>query len=295
MSINPEERRNVGSDSVFVIPIGPNCRPEFVTDTIDSIRYFAPMARIILVDNSRRGLGVELGKCHQLTVVEARARGVFGGLYLNLSDGFREALTRPFRILVRLDTDALIAGSDFEVKAIELFDSDMYLGSLGSFRIGYDRIGVRYADWAKRQILLYLAVRAWTNPWAAQMFVGLLLRARKHGYMLGDSIQGGAAIYRYEAVMALDRAALLGRPELSRTGLQEDYIVGLCLYSIGYHLGEFGNKFDDLPMGVNWGSLQAAPQELLELGKSIVHSTKNFEGMDEQAIRNEFRSARQER
>ncbi len=295
MSIDPEKRRNVGADSVFVIPVGPKCRPDFVTDTIDSIRYFAPTARIILVDDSRRGLGIKLGERYQLTVVEARARGVFGGLYLNLSDGFKEALTRPFRILVRLDTDALIAGSDFEVKAIELFDSDPHLGSLGSFRVGYDRIGVRNAGWAKRRILLYLAVRAWTNPRAAHKFVGLLLRARKHGYMLGDSIQGGAAIYRYEAVAALDENGLLGRAELFRTGLQEDYIFGLCLYSIGYQLGEFGNRYDDLPMGVDWRTLPAAPQELLELGKSIIHSTKNFETMDEQAIRNEFRSARQER
>jgi hypothetical protein len=294
MSVEPEERRKVGSDSVFVIPVGPNCQPEFVSDTIESIRYFAPSARIILVDDSRRGLGSELGERYELTVVEARARGVFGGLYLNLSDGFREALTRPFRILVRLDTDALIAGSDFELKAIELFNLDSQLGSLGSFRIGYDRIGVRNADWAKRRILLYLSLRIWTNPREAQKFAGLLLRAHRHGYTLGDSIQGGAAVYRYEAVLTLEKSDLLGRVELSKTGLQEDYIFGLCLYSIGYHLGEFGNRFDDLPMGVNWRSLPAAPQELLELGKSIIHSTKIFEGMDERAIRSEFRSARQE-
>jgi hypothetical protein len=295
MSISPERRRNAGSDSVFVIPVGPNCQPDFVADTIESIRYFAPMARIILVDDSRRGLGDKLGEHYQLTVVEAPARGVFGGLYLNLSAGFQEALRRPFRILVRFDTDALVAGSDFETKAIELFNSDSHLGSLGSFRIGYDCIGIRNADWARRRIFLYLAVHAWTHPRAVQEFAGLLLRARKHGYTLGDSIQGGAAIYRYEAVAALDEGGLLGRANLSRTGLQEDYIFGMCLYSVGYHLGEFGNRFDDLPMGVAWRTLPAAPQELLELGKSIIHSTKKYETMDEQAIRNEFRSARQER
>lgn len=127
------------------------------------------------------------------------------------------------------------------------------------------------------------------------MFAGLLQRARKEGYQLGDSIQGGAAIYRYEALLALEKNGLLGRAELAATGLQEDYIFGLCLFSIGYHLGEFGNKFDDLPMGVDWRALPAAPQELMALGKSIIHSTKTFEAMDEQAIRNEFRSAREPR
>jgi hypothetical protein len=47
-------------------------------------------------------------------------------------------------------------------------------------------------------------------------------------------------------------------------------------------------------MGVDWKGLPAAPKELMDLGKSIIHSTKNFEAMDEQAIRNEFRSARQQ-
>lgn len=295
MFINPAGQSDVGSHTVFVIPVGPSCQPDFVADTLDSVRYFAPMARIIIVDDSRRGLGVELGERYELTVLEARARGVFGGLYLNLSDGFKEALTQPFRILVRLDTDALISGSDFEVKAIDSFNSNPHLGSLGSFRIGYNRIGVRNTHWAKQRILIYLTVHAWIKPRAARMIVGLLRRARKHGYKLGEAIMGGAAVYRYEALVALDEYDLLGRAELAGTGLQEDYIFGLCLFSIGFQLGEFGDKFDDLPMGVDWGALPAAPKELMELGKSIIHSTKKFESMDEHAIRNEFRSARHQR
>lgn len=290
--MNAESPHKIGSNTVFVIPIGPECQPDFVADTIDSIHHFAPWARIIAIDDSRRGLGTELSERYQLTVLEARAPGVFGGLYLNLSDGFREALTQPFRILVRFDTDALIAGSNFEDKALELFDSDTKLGSLGSFRVGYSGVGVRNARWAQRRILAYLGVHAWTTPRAARMFAGLLIRARRSGYKLGDSVQGGAAVYRHEAVVALNENGLLGRTELAGTGLQEDYIFGLCLFSVGFHLGEFGNRLDDLPMAVDWGALPAAPKELMKLGKSIIHSTKTFESMDEQAIRNEFRSAR---
>jgi|SRR5665213_1159058 len=292
MSISPDGPRDVGIDTVFVIPVGPDCQPDFVADTIESIRYFAPLARIIVVDGSRRDLGVKLALRYQLTVLEASASGLYGSLYLNLSDGFREALTRPFRILVRFDTDALIAGSDFEAKAIGCFDLDQYLGSLGSFRIGYDRIGIRSARWAQRRTLLYLASNAFINPRQTLMVVRLLLRAHKQGYKLGDAIMGGVAVYRYEAVEALNNADLLGRIELAKMGLQEDYIFGLCLFSIGYHLGEFGNRFDDLPMGVDWKTLPASPKELMERGKSMIHSTKNFEGMDEQAIRKEFRSVR---
>ena len=105
---------------------------------------------------------------------------------------------------------------------------------------------------------------------------------------------GGAAVYRFEAVQALRDSGLLGRDDLADTGLHEDYIFGLCLLSIGYQLGEFGDAFDDLPMGVNWVGLPASPKELMERGKSIIHSTKSYQGMDEQAIRREFRSVREQ-
>jgi hypothetical protein len=266
-----------------------------VIDTIESIHFFAPMARIIIVDDTRSSLGAELGEHYHVAVVPAPAQGLFGSLYLNLSAGFKEALSQSFRILVRLDTDALIAGDDFEKKALTTFMSDRHLGSLGSFRIGYDRVGVRDANWAKRRFLVFLATRSWRQPRTALMIAQLLNRARGNGYKLGDSIMGGAAVYRYEAIAALNDADLLGRTELTRIGLHEDYIFGLCLLAVGFQLGEFGDKYDDLPMGVAWKFLPASPSELKERGKSIIHSTKGFESMDEESIRREFRSARQSR
>jgi hypothetical protein len=295
MSLIPEDRANVGRSSVFVIPVGPNCRPEFVADTIESVQHFAPKARLIVVDDSRRGLADQLAERYPLTVLPARAPGVYGGLYLNLSDGFKEALTQPFRLLVRLDTDALIAGSDFESKALALFDSDSRLGSLGSYRVDFSGVEARDARWARHRIITYLALRSWRDPRAARTVVSLLRRARKRGYKLGESIMGGAAIYRYEAVLALKEADLLGRSELAGIGVHEDHIFALCLVATGFTLGEFGNRLDDLPMGVNWRGLPAEPKELLALGKSIIHSTTHFQGMDEKSIRHEFRFAREQR
>jgi hypothetical protein len=291
--MNQESKSAVGADTVFVIPVGPKCRLDFVADTIESVRFFAPMARIVVVDDSGAGRGAEIERRYPVTVVTATAHGLFGSLYVNLSAGFTEALRQPFRILVRLDTDALIAGDDFEKKAVDAFQADRYLGSLGSFRIGYDGIGIRDRSWARRQILIFFALRSWRRPRAAIMIARILARARRNGYKLGESIMGGAVVYRYEAIDAMKEASLLGRAELTATGLQEDHIFGLCLFSLGYRLGEFGNRYDDLPMGVHWRGLPASPEELIERGKSVIHSTKSFQSMDEETIRREFRSARQ--
>jgi hypothetical protein len=246
-----------------------------------------------VVDDTGTESGTEFIRRFQVSVVQAPAHGLFGNLYLNLSAGFIEALKQPFRILVRLDTDALIAGDDFESKAIDSFQADRRLGSLGSFRIGYDRIGIRDTSWAKRRILVFFAFRSWSRPRAAIMIARQLARARKNGYKFGESIMGGAVIYRREAIVAMSEAGLLGRAELTAIGLQEDHIFGLCLLSLGYELGEFGDKYDELPMGVHWKGLPASPKELMERGKSMIHSTKSFESMDEESIRSEFRSARQ--
>jgi hypothetical protein len=290
--MNRESQSTVGSDTVFVIPVGPQCLPHFIFDTIESIRFFAPLARIIIVDDTRSDLGTELEQRYEVSLVKVTANGLFGSLYLNLSSGFKEALRQPFRILVRLDTDALIAGDDFEKKAVDSFGADQHLGSLGSFQVGYDRVGIRDSSWAKRRILFFFVLRSWTRPRAAFTIAQLLIQARRNGYRFGESIMGGVAVYRYEAIAAMDEGGLLGRSDLAAIGLQEDHVFGLCLFSLGYHLGEFGDRYDDLPMGVRWRGLPASPSELMERGKSMIHSTKSFGSMDEETIRSEFRSAR---
>lgn len=286
------EIRSAGSDTVFVIPVGPKCRYDFVADTIESIRHFAPGARIIAVDDSLGETAADLASHYPITVVPTHVHGSFGNLYLNLSAGFIEALNEPFEILIRLDTDALVAGSDFEAKAIERFRRARRIGSLGSFRVGYDRIGIRDRTWAKRRLQRFLVANSLIHPRKVAFVLTLILRAMPKGYKMGDGIMGGAAVYSHEALVALRDAKLLGRGELADTGLQEDYSFGLALYAIGYRLDEFGDRDDDLPMGVNWKGLPASPEELLRRGKSLIHSTKFFEDLDEAEIRQRFRSAR---
>ena len=69
--MNQESKSDVGADTVFVIPVGPRCRPDFVADTIESVRFFAPRARIIVVDDTGREQSIELAEHSHVSVVKA--------------------------------------------------------------------------------------------------------------------------------------------------------------------------------------------------------------------------------
>lgn len=275
---------------VAVIPIGPSCLPEFVADTVDSIRAFTPAeTRLILVDDSGKGTAAQITN-ERCAIVGAVAHGSFGALYLNLCAGFRAALSEPFDVLLRIDTDALVAAEFAEV-VHAYFVRHPEVGSLGSYRTAWNS-QPRSFSWARRQLLCAMTLNVPIRPQTAVAAASITMRAKRHGYTLGESIMGGVAAYSYDAVASLDRAGLLPRPALARTGLQEDHIFGLSLRSIGFGLADFGTGDDDLPFGVKHVGLPTHPDELLAKGKALIHSTKRYQDLDQGQIRTIFAAAR---
>ncbi len=279
---------------VVVVPIGPHCEPQFVADTLDSVDYYSvPERRLLLLDNSGRDSGREFIGRPRTEVVVTPWRGTHGALYLSLSAGFKAALHQPFDVLLRLDTDALIAGSGYEARAAEYFAKHPRTACLGSHRTSYDG-GVRSFAWARRQLARYLVRAAVRHPRSAAHVGVLVGRAIRHGYEPGEGVMGGACLYSQRAVCALSRAGLLSDHALARTGLEEDHIFALAPRSLGFEFDEFGSRDDDLPMGVKWIGLPASPEELISKGKQIIHSTRAWDGLDEAAIREIFASYRGE-
>ena len=214
-------------------------------------------------------------------------RGTHGALYLSLSAGFKAALRERFDVLLRLDTDGLVAGSGYEARAARYFEEHPRTACLGSYRIGYDG-GTRSFAWARRQLARYLLRHAIRDPGAAARVGMLLARGLRHGYEPGESVLGGACLYSYRAISALFDAGVLGDHNLARTGLEEDHIFALALRSLRFDFAEFGNREDDLPMGVKWIGLPASPAELVSKGKNIIHSTRGWNELDEAEIRGIF-------
>lgn len=277
---------------VVVVPIGPRCEPQFVSDTLDSLDYYSvPDRRLLLLNNSGRAIDHEILERPLTEVVATPWRGTHGALYLSLSAGFAAALHEPFDVLLRMDTDALVAGSGYEAQAARHFATHPRTACLGSHRTNYDG-GTRSVAWARRQLARYLLRRPVRNPRSAGRVALLLARALRHGYQPGECVLGGACLYSHRAVSALSRAGLLGDQALAQTGLEEDHIFALALRSLGFDFAEFGSRDDDLPMGVKWVGLPASPHELICKRKKIIHSTRSWDELDEDAIRKIFASHR---
>lgn len=275
---------------VVVIPIGPNCRPEFVADTIASVDHFSPARRLLLLDDSGRGTGNTVAASVDAEVLEVSSNGLAGGLFATLGVGFSAALRQPFDVLLRLDTDALVTGSSFATQAAETFQRTPTVATLGSYRLSYS--GGNRSFGQVRKKLIREAYLGFGDRELAQQLRGLLRHARKNGYKLGESVMGGVALYSHASIAALEAEGLLADPVLSRSTLQEDHLFALCLAALGFTLMDFGTIGDSLPMGVKHRGLPAKPEELVRDGRSLVHSTKFFQDMDEVVIRDEFRKLR---
>lgn len=276
---------------VVVIPIGPNCRPEFVSDTIASVNYFIPGRRLLLVDDSGRSTAYAVSHNVDAEVIEVASNGLAGGLFATLGVGFSSALTEPFDVLLRLDTDALVTAAAFADQAATVFAGAPAVATLGSHRLSYR--GDNRAFGLVRNKLIREAYLGYNDLPLARRLRQLIRQARRNGYELGESVMGGAAVYSRAGIESLHGHGFLTDPVLSRSTLQEDHLFALALYSLGFAIQDFGTAHDSLPMGVKHRGLPASPLDLMTKGKSLVHSTKFFEDMDEAIIREQFRTGRE--
>ncbi len=282
---------------VVVMPVGPNLRYDFVLDTVDSIkRYATGSCQIVIVDDSGAGVGARLLQDEPSVdvIVTEGAQGLYGGLYVGTSLAFAHVLANyDFSVLLRLDTDALVIGSDAEDQAIRYFADHPDVGMLGSYRFGCD--GVRRDFTPARRLLkkeiaissLLLAPQRFKRFWFLRANVA---RAVANGYELGEHCLASAVFFSSACVRALAAEKLLNRSELQTSRLGDDHLFGLLTVAAGFKIADFATH--DLPIGVRWRGLPFAPQELLDRKKRLIHSTRFWNDMNEEQIRDFFRVIR---
>ena len=277
-------------DVIVVIPVGPDTKPEFLADTIDSyIHYTLSSYKILLIDDSHQGIGVTIQETHPFVDVlyTDRISGSMAGLYITLSIAYSYALKKyDFKALLKLDTDALIIGPHPEKEILEWVSENPNLGIAGQYPYDYDG---KLWDVAYPRTRIVNATMTWKyirRPIANILLRKLYLKALKHGYRTGESVFGGAYFMSKSMLTSLQENKLLPNYTLRTLNMGEDHLFGLLAKSLGYELVNLCS--DDLPFACAWKGLPASPEQLYKNGKKIIHSTKYYNNMREGEIREFF-------
>ncbi len=280
---------------IAVIPVGPPDVLDYVLDTIDSItHYTGPERKIILLDDTggKDTCDVLQSKLPDLDVVKTpRNNGLHGGLYLSLSLAYLHAYKNyDFKVLLRIDTDALVIGEEPEEDAIDFFARHPDAGIIGRYRYG-TQPDVDDGHWSKEQMIQGSRRKnLFRDPMLFFSLRRLLRQARANGFKLGDYIFGGSYFMSAECVRRLAERNLLLRKELGRSSLEEDHIFGLLAKAVGLELADFDSG--ELPMGMEHKGLPYAPHDLVAKKKKVIHSTRRWENLGEEEIRKFFREIR---
>lgn len=279
--------------TAVVIPAGPR---DDVADTLDSVRCFVPMPRLVVVVNDAGAPEVDrLADLGEDVVVVAPPPGLpsgtRGGLWRKLAHAYGVVLERDrWDVVLRMDADALLIGPGIEAAAAARFRADPTIGVLGAFRFGPDG-GAR--DWspAAERLRRELGLRGLGRPRRRAALRTLVARAAALDYALGAHALG-TCLLAPRLLRAWSELGWLDLPALGTSQLCDDQIVGLLAAAAGFRTEEMSGPGD--LMAVQWKGLPSSPGDLLASGKALVHSVRFFGDLDERQIRAAFLEARTE-
>ena len=292
-----------------LIPVGPDAvELERLADTLDSLRaHESPSEiRLILVDDAPRPRPVlaQVDWPDRPTVIRTPVWGRWREPYFKTAliagamEGLREAARADTDFCVKIDTDALVI-APFSNKIRAAFDADPRLGMVGSYDkkcTGEDRDfshKARVIASTARRVHVLTRTSGRQLPKRVSYKTGarrrrarqLIDQATANGYQMGAHCLGGA--YAISPAM-LARGALLDyEPWADTWDCGEDVTVSLTVFAAGLRIRGMVER--NQPFGLAWKGLPASPEWLVEHGSSLIHSTKDFNGSDEQAMRTWFR------
>jgi hypothetical protein len=264
-------------------------------DTLQSIdRFVAEPHHVIAVDDCSQGhLDDELRRLRpDITVLRnERKHGGRSGLYVTMANACKYALENfAFRAFMKMDTDALMVGSGLVAQAIRYFDEHPGAGILGSYRVRADGQPRRWLKWkvafwyeSHPFRALLGKTRLWHDP---------IRRARSMAYDVGENVLGGAYFIRAECLSAMRREGLLDYEFdaiLRESRIGDEIIFSLMCKASGYDLHDFGAPEHSMALALT--ALPLPKEEILRLGKTVIHSVKRGrDGESQKELRAYFRA-----
>lgn len=288
-------------DLVIVVPIGPTCKCEFIRDTIASIKHHIRCEyKIILADDSQQVdllLAVSQAFPEVIVLRNDKNYGKQLGLYLTLCKAFRYALEHfDFKVLLRLDTDALVIGACPEIPILSFFRDNPAVGLAGRYVKGVrspDEFGNQWMNGGRELIVAIAKIFNYfflQHPIKYWRIRKVLFKAIHQGYELGELVFGGAYAFSRAGLEKLKDHALLPMKNVYGAELEEDHFFTLLIASVGMDRGDLASG--ELPFACTWKGLPASPETLVVADKKIIHSTRYWTDMNESEIRKYFRDKR---
>ena len=218
----------------------------------------------------------------------------YGALFCKLYQGMKYAVDNfNFKYLVKMDTDALITG-DRLYEYLENFynNCNEKIGLLGSYKIKSD--GENRSRWEWAIFLVYFIYIK--NLFKRKM---LFLKnhfsmAKKNGYRIGESVLGGAYIFKNECIKKIIKNYKLEEmvsDKIYETRIGEDVLFSLLTFSNGFKIADFGRPNE--PLAISHKCIPIKKEEIINNNKQIIHSVKmGKNGENEDEIREYFKRIR---
>ena len=271
------------------MPVGPDNNG---ADTIESIFCYASSSSVIVlaIDDSKSDETQQFLRTVDKRVIvlpSSGYAGIRGALFCSIAQAYKWACENyDFRVLLRIDTDALVIAGGSEQDALVLFESSPEIGMLGSYRTDCNG-DHRDFDVVKRDMRKEYGIRGIKNHARQKALREWIDHAQKNDYQIGEHILGAAAFYNYRFVLAMHENNYLDNVDLFKDStISEDHLFSLLAFACGFKLGDYATG--NLPMGLRWRGLPDSPENLMKRNKKIVHSVKFWQNMTEDDIRAYF-------
>jgi hypothetical protein len=290
---------------LVLTPVGPKSNPDYVKDTIHSfLRYMPPDESVMLLlddthsESLRQHLmpyeNVSLLSTENLLQAKESERKTSGRLFVKQMLALN-IFTHQYdwECLMRLDDDALIIGQAPHNNALAIFKARDDIGMLGAYLRRGDGSNKEDAMFRKgRQLIKQVFSReGLRNLEMTRTLAGLIARAKKNSYRLGDMCTGGAFFMSRNAYDII-QARSCGRLEsLQSCCLDHDLLFALHMAAAGFKFMDFSDP--DQVMAINWRGLPMPLEELVRRGKKVVHPVKEPDNpLHERDVRSFFRQRR---
>ncbi len=285
---------NTFYEIVVVIPIGPDSNPAYIIDTVKSFTHYCSSSyKIILSDDSQKNISSDIAKQFpDIDVLHTRKQmGSMCGLYISLANAFSYALQKyDFKLLFKVDTDALIIGNAPEKEALRFFKENPSIGIAGQYPLDYNSMPWDTKFPKDRIINGTTSWKFIKRPIGNYFLRKIYIKAKKNGYNAGESVFGGAYFMSRALLEKLNEEKLLPNYYFSNLNLGEDHLFSLLAKATGFELGNLASN--NMPFGCAWKGLPASPEQLKNDGKKIIHSVRQWKEMGEHEIRSYFKQDR---